>query len=150
MDPSFPKNPFLSSIASFTGDIHVPDLLQIPLIMTIIIMITPVLKDLHRLPGRMRILFKVFVFIFKFMSNFTPAYMYINDLLSMHEPTRVLRHTDNVLLSVPSTQSNFLFTNCFIFYAPRLFNNLTLFIRSAPFLEVFKKHLKTYPFNIYF
>ena len=110
--------------------------------------ITPVLKDLHWLPVRMRILFKIFVLIFKFMSNLTPSY--INDLLSMHEPTRALRHHDNVLLSVPLTQSNYLFTTCFSFYAPRLFNNLPLFIRSAPSLEVFKKNLKTYLFSIYF
>ena len=65
--------------------------------------ITPVLKDLHWLPVKSRIIFKVLFIVHSAMhSDACPSY--IQELVTHYAPPRALRSvTDGMLLSEPST-----------------------------------------------
>ena len=51
--------------------------------------ITPVLRNLHWLPVKHRINFKILLITFKALNNLAPSYL--SDLLPLHAPTRCLR-----------------------------------------------------------
>lgn len=106
--------------------------------------ITPVLASLHWLPVKYRINFKVLLFVFKALHGLAPGY--ISDLLSLHLPTRSLRSSSQVVLSVPRSQLKSRGDRAFSIAAPRLWNSLPPFIKFSSSLEVFKSNLKTYLF----
>ena len=110
--------------------------------------ITPLLKRLHWLPVSMRIMFKLCVVIYKFTIHSAPDY--VSDLLSIHESVRPLRHSNDLQLNVPFTRDHSLFNRCFIYFAPRLWNQLPASVRTATSIETFKKHLKTHLFTHHF
>ena len=60
---------------------------------------TPILNNLHWLPIRKRILFKLLLIVYKSLNNLAPAY--ITELISPYEPSRVLRTCSKGLLQVP-------------------------------------------------
>ena len=107
--------------------------------------ITPILIELHWLPVKQRIHFKICVITFKCIHGLCPQYL--NELLSIHEPARNFRSNDALLLTVPFTRSPFLYSTCFYYYAPRLWNQLPFNVRSAQSLDVFKSKLKTVLFT---
>ena len=63
--------------------------------------ITPVLIQLHWLPVHFRILFKVFLLVYKALNGMAP--LYITELLSYRTCSRSLRSTDQKLLAVPKS-----------------------------------------------
>ena len=77
----------------------------------------------------------------------TRAPQYLCSMLPLHTSRSGLRScSDNTLLQIPrskSTSGDKAFSN----YAPKLWNDLPLAIRSAPSLGSFKKMLKTHLFN---
>ena len=109
--------------------------------------ITPVLKELHWLPVRKRIIFKICLFVYKALNELAPQY--IRDMISERHLTtsRTLRSTTAQLLDLPRTNTvkygDRAFTNC----APRLWNKLPIAIRNADTVTLFKKHLKTFLFQ---
>jgi hypothetical protein len=108
--------------------------------------ITPILAELHWLPIKQRIIFKILVITFKCIHGQSPSYLC--DLLSAHVPTRpFLRSRDAMFLTVPFTRSHILYSCSFNFVAPRLWNQLPFTIRSANSLSVFKSCLKTHLFT---
>ena len=62
--------------------------------------ITPILKDLHWLPLKERIVFKILLLVFHIINGTSPSYN--NDIIHAYQPTRTLRSSSSNLLQVPT------------------------------------------------
>ena len=103
--------------------------------------ITPILKDLHWLPVRERINFKLLLLTWKVIDGLAPSY--ISNFLVPYKPVCALRSSDKHLLTVPRTSSTL--KDCaFSVAAPTLWNSLPLDIRCCDSLQSFKTLLKTH------
>ena len=108
--------------------------------------ITPVLRSLHWLPVRVRIEFRLVVYVYKCLNNRAPAYL--RDILNLYASGRPLRSScDETLLDVQRTKKNVGF-RAFSVTGPRLWNDLPRRIREASSLNVFKRQLKTNYFEL--
>ena len=107
--------------------------------------ITPVLKELHWLPEKQRIIFKTLLFTYKALK--APAPQYISDFLVQYKPPRALRSSDKKLLQVPHFKLKTYGGRTFSYIAPYLWNQLPNAIRQAPSVGTFKSNLKTYLFD---
>ena len=99
--------------------------------------VTPLLHELHWLPIRQRIVFKILLFVFKFFQNSLP--IYLMDSLQVSE-------RGEVMLKVPRTSTPYgdrAFSSC----APKLWNALPLHIRSSKSINYFRKQLKHHLFE---
>ena len=107
--------------------------------------ITPVLKELHWLPVRQRISFKVLVLTYQALHGTAPQYM--TDLLFRYQPTISLRSSDALLLTAPQSRLTRFGDRTFQHAAPRLWNGLPISLRSANNLNSFKKSSKYISFQ---
>ena len=107
--------------------------------------ITPVLKDLHWLPIRTRIEFKILLLTFKCRQGCAPLYLW--ELLVKQANTRTLRSNTKNLLQIPHTNLKRFGDRAFCAYAPRLWNELPDNIKAAYNVQNFKKQLKTLLFR---
>ena len=109
--------------------------------------VTPLLKQLHWLPVKERIVFKILVMTFKCLHD--PDYpSYMCDFISMNAPVhRPIRTVNSCLVNVPFTRVSYVQNTAFNHYAPLLWNRLPLHVRLAPSLSVFKTRLKTHLFR---
>ena len=111
--------------------------------------ITPILRNLHWLPVRQRITFKIFLIVYKALLG--QAHGYITELLSYKtsQHGRNLRSSmDSLLLQIPSFKTKVtLGDRAFACVAPKLRNGLPLEIRKAPSVNNFKSKLKTHLFH---
>ena len=110
--------------------------------------ITPLLQQLHWLPIRLRIEFKILLITFKVLQGSAPKYLI--DLISVLPPSRYdLRRNDKGILL--STSKRFtkvtMGDRSFMAAAPRLWNSLPVSIRSACTKSDFKQKLKTFLFS---
>ena len=111
--------------------------------------ITPVLRDLHWLPVKYRIEFKLLLTTYKSLNNLAPSYL--SALLIPHAPSRSLRSSDAGLLVVPrKIRLKTWGDRAFSVAAPTLWNTLPKHIRDAPSLSAFKTALKTHLFKLAF
>ena len=107
--------------------------------------ITPHCIELHFLPIKARIIFKICLLTYKSLKFGQPAYL--SELLSYNQTERLLRSSEDPKLVEPViAQSNFS-NRCFAFCAPRMYNGLPLDIRNAPSVLSFKSRLKTFLFT---
>ena len=106
------------------------------------------LINLHWLPIRQRIDFKVLVLVYKSIHHHAPVY--IANLLTDYTCTRELRSTssDARTFFIPRTQCQTFADRSFSCYAPRIWNDLPDYIKLADSLEIFKTLLKTHLFSI--
>ena len=112
--------------------------------------ITPLLKKLHFLPVKYRTQFKVSMLVFKCVNNLAPEYL--TALISLREVNRRSSRLDDdyYRLKIP-TPPRFTRTQAaFSYYSPSIWNGLPFELRCLTDITVFKKHLKTYYFNIAF
>ena len=108
--------------------------------------ITPVLRQLHWLPIKYRIKFKVLFIVYKALHNMAPQY--IKDMLVQRTNERYsLRSGMEVTLIVPRFKCVTLGRRAFAVNAPILWNSLPRDLRSINNLESFKQHLKSYLFT---
>ena len=107
--------------------------------------ITPVLRNLHWLPIRQCILFKVLLLAFKAYKQIAPEYLC--NLIRLYEPSRSLHSSHQLMLVTPRTRLKTYGDRAFCSAAPREWNNLPLTIRSCTSLDCFKSALKTYLFK---
>jgi hypothetical protein len=108
--------------------------------------IKPVLYQLHWLPVRQRITFKVMVTIHKTLHSPT-APMYLKQLITLYQPRRALRSSsDPWKLEVPRSQNKYGERSIQVLGA-KLWNDLTPDLRSPMSQATFKKHLKTVLFR---
>ncbi len=106
--------------------------------------ITPVLADLHWLPVRYRILFKVLVLTYRALEGTAPPY--IQSLLSQHTPKRALRSAAKFSLTVPRSNTISYGARAFSRFAPAEFNKLPESLTKSATLSAFKSGLKTHLF----
>ena len=110
--------------------------------------ITPLLYELHWLPVRQRISFKILLFVFKAIHGF--ALTYLRELVSIKRSGNYnLRFSsDGLLLATPTYRSRFtLGDRSFHVAAPALWNVLPREIRSITDLGIFKCRLTTHLFK---
>ena len=107
--------------------------------------ITPVLFDLHWLPVRHRISYKLLLIIHKTLhSSHSPSYL--KDLLCNYAPSRTLRSQNCVLLTEQRTNKT-IGERTFQYHAPKLWNSIPQSLRETTQIEKFKRDLKTYLFK---
>ena len=107
--------------------------------------VTPSLQDLHWLPVRYRVKFKIAVLVFKSLHGLAPNYL--KDLLSYHAPARSLRFVDGLLLTVPRATLPTAGDRSFRVYAPQVWNDIPFTVRACESLNTFKRVLKTFYFR---
>ena len=91
-----------------------------------------ILRTLHWLPVRKRILFKLLLFAYKSLNGLAPKY--INDLLEPYIPVRTLRSSTLGLLRVPKGASRTCSAygdRSFSIAAPTVWNKLPVTVRKA-------------------
>lgn len=110
--------------------------------------ITPVLAELHWLPVKFRIDFKILLFVFKALHGQAP--LYISELLSTYSAARPLRSTTQLLLAIPKTRLKTRGDRAFSVIAPKLWNSLPFHIKSCNTIVSFKTNLKTHFYSLAF
>ena len=102
--------------------------------------ITPMLKKLHWLPVKYRIIFKVVLLTFNALHGMAPNYL--KTLLQSYMPSRSLRSETRNLLIMPKARRK---SGChtFAYAAPKLWNELPVNIRTTTSLVSFLSSLKT-------
>ena len=106
--------------------------------------IQPILRQLHWLPLKFWINYKILLVTFKALNGQAPSY--ISDLLNPVCSERSLRYVSRQDLHVPRTFSSF-GDRRFSVIAPKLWNNLPKDIKDIKCIESFKTSLKTFLFN---
>ena len=109
--------------------------------------ITPILKNLHWLPVKERIKFKVMLFVYKCFNSSAPEYLC--ELLGRATHGRILRST---------TQHHFVPQRChkkigtcrFSVQGPNLWNECDIEMKCSPSVDTFKNRLKTFLFKKHF
>ena len=107
--------------------------------------ITPVLKELHWLPVRKRIEFKILLLAYKCLHGTAPSYL--RELLKEYVPPRTLRSTSKNLLCETRNNMKTYGDRSFSACAPKLWNQLPDNIRAAGSVAIFKRQLKTHLFK---
>ena len=107
----------------------------------------PLLRSLHWLPVRFRILFKISLLTYKTLREKQPVYLH--SMLAASIPSRSLRSNNDNTLSVPRIKNN-TGARAFHYCTPSLWNNLPLSVRSASSVSTFMKYQKTHLFDLAF
>ena len=109
--------------------------------------ITPVLIELHWLPIKARIIFKICTLTFQSMKYNKPLYM--RDMLVDFDPSTSmgLRHRSEVFRLEHQRSRLQVGSRAFQVAAPRLMNWLPQSIKMSENIEIFKRKLKTFLFN---
>ena len=108
---------------------------------------TECLKQLHWLPIKSRIDYKVLTVVFKCKHGMTPKYL--QDLLEAKEHCRQgLKSNSKELLKVPTATRKTCADRSFSVKGPKLWNDLPNSIQTITSYTEFKKQLKTHLFNI--
>ena len=107
--------------------------------------ITPVLKELHWLPVRKIIEFKILLLAYKCLHGTAPSYL--REMLKEYVPPRTLRSTSKNLLCEPRTNMKTYGDRSFSACVPKLRNQLPNNIRAAGSVAIFKRQLKTHLFK---
>ena len=114
---------------------------------TMVFFALPILKQLHWLPVKYRIDFKIAVLTYKLRTTSEP--MYLSNLISMYEPRRFLRSADAQLLQTPRVKT-VIGSRAFRSASPMIWNALPCDLRSSQSLLTFRHKLKTFYFKLAF
>ena len=106
--------------------------------------VTPLLIQLHWLPIEQRITFKISVITFKALHGAVPGY--ITDLIKPYTPGRLLRSSNQFLLSTSKFNLKTYGGRSFTIAALSVWNALPFKLRSCNSLSSFKSKLKTWLF----
>lgn len=107
--------------------------------------ITPVLADLHWLPVKRRIEYKILVHTYKALHGEGPSYL--KNLVQRYIPRRSLRSQDSLTLVPPTRRTVTYGDRSFSSSAPLLWNRLPNQLRDRTKLSSFKSDLKTHFFK---
>ena len=106
--------------------------------------ITPVLRDLHWLPVKFRIIYKTLLLTYKCLHGLAPEYL--TDFIQEYRPVCNLRSSFKQKLVPSSVSTNSYAHRSFHHASPELWNKLPLHIKNSRTLNQFKSSLKTYLF----
>ena len=106
--------------------------------------VSPILRQLHWLPIKYRIQFKILSLVFLCINNLAPSYL--QELLVQYHPIRNLRSQSKPLLISPRINTQFYGARSFQSSAPELWNNIPDKIQASDNMDQFKTALKTYFF----
>ena len=112
--------------------------------------VSPLLKDLHWLPVKQRVDFKIILITFKILHNVAAPPPYLSCLISFKSASCYNRRSalDNTLLQMLSSRSfKTSVDRAFMFAVPRLWNSLPSDIRCTTNLSTFKSKLRTFLFR---
>ena len=107
--------------------------------------ITPILLNLHWLPIRYRIVFKILLITYKALNNLAPSY--IRDLLTPYIPSRQLRSSSKNLVVIPHFNLKTYGAKSFSVAASTLWKTLPSDIMNSSSVSDFKNKLKTFLFE---
>ena len=107
--------------------------------------ITPILKQLHWLPIKRRIEFKILLHVFRCINGTAPRYL--ADMLKRQCSTGRTRSSQQHLLEVPRTKLVSFGDRSFNVVGPRLWNALPIAIKRIDTVPLFVKALKTHIFK---
>ena len=108
--------------------------------------ITPILRNLHWLPVKQRINFKILLLTFKCLHGLAPKYL--QNLIQEYIPCRRLRSSSKSLLVAPSVATKSYGYRSFRFSSAFLWNGLPVEVKEAQSVTGFKTLLKTYLFSL--
>ena len=105
------------------------------------------MMNIHWLPVKKRITYKIALFVYMSINNLTPHY--ISSLISLvQQSSYSLRsRTDPLRLQIPKMNSK-KGQQCISFTGPSIWNSLPINIRSCRSVKLFKNKLKTYLFSL--
>ena len=106
---------------------------------------TPLLRQLHWLPIRARIQYKIAVLCYRSLHGLAPSY--ISELLISYKPSRSLRSADAGYFIVPRIRLETYGKRSFSFAGPTVWNALPSQLRDAATLSTFRSGLKTHLFR---
>ena len=106
--------------------------------------VTPLLKQLHWLPIRERIKYKIIYLTFKSLKGQSPQYL--ADMLKSYTPVRKLRSSSKNLLQIPNVKLK-MTERAFSVAAPILWNSISDELRQITSTDNFRRQLKTYLFK---
>ena len=108
--------------------------------------ITPLLVDLHWLPVKFRIEFKILLIVFKiFFRGLAPSYLSFLIISKPVSKYNLRSPNDSTLRSYPNIKpKGSLGERAFVFAAPKLWNALPRLIRESTSIDTFKRMLKTH------
>ena len=110
--------------------------------------ITPVLKQLHWLPVRMRVLYKLLVLTYRALEGKGPSYL--RDIIELYKPkTSVVLRSDG-RLDLPWSNLVSYGDRAFSVAAPTEWNNLPSDLKDCTSYNLFKSKLRTYLFERYY
>ena len=101
--------------------------------------------ELHWLPVRQHILFKILVVTYKALHGLAPKY--ITDLIKPYIPKRSLRSSTQQLLVFPRHKTQSYGARAISVFAPAKYNKLPHHITTFPTVTYFRSHLKTHLFT---
>ena len=101
------------------------------------------LRDLHWLPVRQRVEFKIASLTYRIRSSSPPSYL--SSLIADHAPSRNLRSPDMHLLQTPRVRT-VISTRAFSSSAPKIWNGLPVDVQMSETLLSFRHKLKTFYF----
>ena len=105
----------------------------------------PLLKSLHWLPLKQRIIFKLLVFVYRSLNNQAPEYL--SNCLNLYTPTRALRSASDPLRLTYSITRTLAGDRTFTVSASKYWNDLPLTIRQSSSTSIFRRALKTHLFR---
>ena len=108
--------------------------------------ISATLFDLHWLPIRYRITFKICILTYQAYHRTAPSYLC--DLIVPYVNTRSLRSNDKFFNEPCKPRLRSYGERCFKYAGPQEWNKLPLYIRKSSSLSIFKTQLKTYLFQL--
>ena len=107
--------------------------------------ITPVLIDLHILPIKARIKYKICTIVYKALKFEEPKYLW--ELLQRRTALPSLRQSSARFLEEPLYSASASSDRCFAHCAPRLYNTLPASLQAIDSYECFRRQLKTFIFS---
>ena len=111
---------------------------------------TSCLEQLHWLPLRYRIEYKIITLVHRCLHQTTPPYL--SRLVNYHIQRRrgLCSEDDPSKLEIPKTTKKTFAARSFSVLGPTLWNNLPSELRNITSYTIFKKHLKTHLFKVAF
>ena len=104
--------------------------------------VTPLLKELHWLPVKYRIQYKLATLAFRHFDGTLPPYL--SSSFCTYQPSRSFRSSTERLLKIPKSYLKTFGERSFGYIAPTVWNSLPADLRASPSLPTFKANLKMY------